>query len=135
MPKPDYSNFSERFSEFSKPGRPRLDDLGGDREQSLIEVINREIVILVAEVLPRCAISHCLSTDIRVKTSSIPVSFGNATYGPGGRGPTYRTQVDFLYCESCGVTYFREEVGEIQKLYGRRDEIEEYERRRSPRYC
>ena len=65
-------------------------------------------------VVPKC--HNCGGTDIRIKTSSHLVDPGNDIIGPAGRGPSFATHLDGLYCENCGAFYYNSQVAALQSI-------------------
>ena len=86
------------------------------------------------KLVPKC--SECGGTDIRIKTSTHQVSSGNDIFGSAGRGPRFSTHVEFLYCESCGTTYYKSGVAKLERLMLEiEDAYDELSSIRNPRMC
>lgn len=74
----------------------------------------------INEIVPVCRGYNCENRFIQPKKSSqYHAPSGPTLRGPGGpRGYTTHS-IDFLYCPSCGLVYYNEEVKELSTRYSR----------------
>lgn len=87
----------------TEDGERILEEIRAQGEQDLIQ-FKDELAEYLQQVLPTC--HGCDQGNIQIRTSSHLIDVGNVVIGPGGRGPSFSTHVDFLYCENCGQVYY-----------------------------
>lgn len=106
------ADLKEKRSHFPSVSKAR-ERRGRELEVELTKLRNR-LAHEIHAVVPSC--HNCGGTDIRIKTSSHLVNPGNDIVGPAGRGPSYATHVDGLYCENCGEFYFNDKVAALESI-------------------
>ena len=91
-------------------------------EQQLSE-LQQELILAVRGIISRCR--NCGGEKILIKTSHHLVDPGNDIFGPAGRGPSFVTHLDFLFCEDCGEVYYTSKVGDIRKILAQIERVQE----------
>jgi len=102
-------------------------------EQKLSD-LQQELILAVREIVPKCR--DCGGEKILIKTSHHLVHPGNDIIGPAGRGPSFATHLDSLFCDDCGRVYYTSKVEQLGRILRQIEEVQgALLKAKSPRNC